>query len=210
MNKKRPLSPLAIKYFRKEKLKKSQDELHKLSGVSRKTITEIENSKQETVLVQEKSFTKLKEVLGISSNEMLGNTLKSKASDTTTNTTDVTASQKNSSETVSDSISKVAQIYGCNEEDIIALAPLLAMHFFEKCLEKEMKVFSKDFKNNKLTRGSEYILENFFADFIDHSSKYDPAKNHNHSIGDAIDEDMENNIYRGFESVEEIEALRAE
>ncbi len=210
MNKKRPLSPLAIRYFRKEKLKKSQDELHKLSGVSRKTITEIENNKQETVLVQEKSFTKLKEALGISSNEMLGNTLKSIASDTSTNTTDVTASQKSSSETVSDSISKVAQIYGCNAEDIIALAPLLAMHFFEKCLEKEMKVFSKDFKNNKLTRGSEYILENFFADFIDHSSKYNPAKNPNHSIGEAIDEDMENNLYRGFDSVDEIEALRAD
>ena len=131
-------------------------------------------------------------------------------SDTTTNTTDATASQNNSSETVSDSISKVAQIYGCNAEDIIALAPLLAMHFFEKCLEKEMKIFSKDFKNNKLTRGSEYILENFFLILSTTHRNTIQRKILIIPLGEAIDEDMENNMYRGFDSVEEIEALRAD
>ena len=54
---------------------------------------------------------------------MLGKTLKSMNSDTTTNTPKMTASREDSSASVDENISRVAQIYGCEAEDI-ALAPL--------------------------------------------------------------------------------------
>ena len=174
--------------------------MNKLSSVSRKTITEIENSKQGLVLVQENTFKKLKEALGISSNEMLENTLKSKLSDTTQNATHINASQddKDSSAMINEHILRVAQIYGCDAEDIIALAPLLAMDFFEKCLEKEMKLFSKKFKNNKLTRGSEYILENFFTS-LSITRRNTTQRKILIILYILTKKKMENNMYKGFD-----------
>ena len=69
-------------------------------------------------------------------------------------------------------------------------------------------MFSREFKNQPDTIGSEYILENFFSDFIAFSRDYDPVKNPNISIGDALDFSSEDTYDRDFDFIDAIEYLK--